>query len=176
MTLKKYWILKKFKLKPEELTMAFLLDWYGKEYILDNVAYALGKKKINDIQDPYLNNMKQKVDYLNKILKVYGFKNLFDFDSVVEKDENMEGRMKQSKLLESPNYEILMKCFGKRMYKEKGASMFSIKGFTILSDAILNEFGVGIKPTKKRKRDGDRLFYRIKYGLVEIRNGLTALI
>ena len=69
MSLRRYWIIKKFKLKPEELTMDFLINWYGKEYILTNVAYALGKKKINDINDPYLGNMKDKISYLNKILK-----------------------------------------------------------------------------------------------------------
>ena len=30
------------------------MNWYGKDYILDNVAYALGKKKIEDTNDPYL--------------------------------------------------------------------------------------------------------------------------
>ena len=42
--MKKYQILKKFKMKHEELNLEFLLNWYGKEYILDNVAYALGNK------------------------------------------------------------------------------------------------------------------------------------
>ena len=63
--------------------------------------------------------MKDKISYLNKILKVYGFKGLFDFETVVEKDEAMEERIKKSKLLQFTEYKKLMQTFGKRIQGKK---------------------------------------------------------
>ena len=159
---KKYVMSKLFKLEDKEITLDFLNEWIDKEYILDNVAYALGKKKIKD------DNIRQKIDYLNKILKVYGFTGVFDFETVVEKDDKMETRMKDSKILEGGEYDKLMACFGKRPYKEKGQSKFSVNGFVIVSDAILNEFGVGIKTTKKHVMINKQRMYKTKYKILEI--------
>jgi len=175
MALRKYWIIKKFKIDPEELNMEFLLNWYGKEYILDNVMYAMGKKKIKK-NDPYLNTMKQKIEYVKKILTVYGFDNLFDFETVAEKDGEMEQRMKDSKLLDWDTYTKMMNCFGKRMYRNKEKNTFSVSSFVILSNSIFYEFGVGIISTKKRIRKNGTLAYKFLYSLTVNRSGLKNLI
>ena len=167
LVIKKYILSKLFKLKDEEITLDFLNEWLGKEYILDNVAYALGRKKIEkDTNDPYLNNMRQKIDYLNKILKVFRFASIFDFETVVEKDTKMETRMKKSKLLERVEYEKLMICFEKRQQMKK-QEKFSLSKYIMISDMILNEFGVGLKSTRKQKQNNNNRVYIINYKLVE---------
>ena len=177
LSIKKYWIIKKFKIKPEDLNMEFLLNWYGKEYILDNVLYAIGKKKIKDGQDPYLDNVRKKINYLNTVLKVYGFSSMLDFDTTVQKDEQMENRMRKTKFHEHEEYEKLMMCFEKRMRRQKFRKTFSTNQFTKLAELILNDFAVGIKWTRNQKRgENNERFYTVKYKLVPMRQGLFTFI
>lgn len=174
LSLKKYWLLKKFKLERHELNMCFLLDWYGKEYILDNVAYALGKKKLDDINDPYLNNVRLKLIYLHKILKVYGFKHLFDFETIAEKDDNMETRMKCSNLLDATEYEKIMLCFGKR--KRGNINEFSLSKYVMVSDVILNDFGIGLQSSRNRLQLNNDRVYIIHYKLYEDKKCIASII
>lgn len=169
LALRKYWLMKKFHISQDEFTMEFLLNWYGKEHIFDNLQYALGNKKIDDSNDPYLNQLRQKINYLETILKVYGFNGLND-DAETEKDDVMETRMKNSKLLEWDNYRKLMMCFGKRLL-QKEKNKFTVAKFTKISDSVLNEFGMGLKSTRKQKRCNEGRIYIIKYKLIETRNG-----
>ncbi len=39
--LKKFFMIKKFNIKEEDFTMEFLMNWFGKEHVLDNALYAL---------------------------------------------------------------------------------------------------------------------------------------
>ena len=171
---KKYILSKLFKLKDEEITLDFLNEWIKKEYILDNVAYALGKKKMEDTNDPYLNTMRQKIDYLNIILKVYGFGGIFDFETVVEKDEKMETRMRESRLLEGVEYGKLMMCFVKRQ-QMKEREKFSLNKFIMISDMILNDFGVGLFNKRSKKTQKNNIFYVRSYFLKEVRRGVSII-
>jgi hypothetical protein len=164
LSIKKYWIIDKFKIKPEELTMDFLLNWYEKEYILDNALYVLGKKKINDVNDPLLNNTKKKIDYLKQILIIYGFGDIFDFETIITKDDKVEKRMKDSELLTS-KYADLMHCFDKKMRQKQ--DKFSISQFTRLSESILNDFGIGLKCGSKRIQEDNEKRTIITYKLKE---------
>lgn len=174
LALKKYWLMNKFHLKPEDFTMEFLLHWYGKEHIFDNLLYALGKKTIVNPQDPYLNKVPQKIQYLNMVLKIYGFDNLFDTKQI-QKDDLIEKRMKDSGLLDFQNYQKLMQCFEKRI-QSKEHNVFSVKKYTDLTDMILNEFGFTIKSQKKRVREGEKRKYDVTYCLEEFRKGISMFI
>ncbi len=174
LALKKYWLMIKFRLNPEDFTMEFLLNWYGKEYILDNLLYALGKKTIENSQDPILNKLPQKIKYLNDILKVYGFSGLLDTKEI-QKTDAIEERMKVINLTDWDNYKNLMYCFDRRLLQRE-KNTFTVSKFTKLSDLILNEFGFKLKSTRKRVRDGALFKYLYVYSLAEARNGLISLI
>ena len=173
---KKYILSKLFKINDVDISIDFLNEWLDKEYILDNVAYASEKKKINDVNDPYLNNMKLKKKYIDIILNVFGFKNLFDFETEVTKDDVMEERMKKSNLLDPKEYESIVTVFGKRdLQKQK--DNFNIAKFIKLSDSMLNEFGIGLQKKRKRVRKNDknnkhRVYY---YKLYEVKNNIKKL-
>ena len=117
--------------------------------------------------------MAHKLKYLEKILKVYGFNGIFDFETIVEKDDAMEKRMMTSGLLEWDNYEKLMKCYGKRIQGNKLKNKFSVNLFTKLCDAILNEYGIGIKCKKKCIRNKNKFIYNIRYNLIETRQNVA---
>lgn len=57
--LKKFFMIKKFNIKEEDFTMEFLMNWFGKEHILDNVLYVIGKLKINSNDIEKTNKMKE---------------------------------------------------------------------------------------------------------------------
>jgi hypothetical protein len=84
LAIKKYYFKKKLKIDHDlntDLSKTYLEDiskWYNKEYVLDNALCALGKRTFNDSEDPYFRNMGNKIEYLNKILNVFGFGSLLD--------------------------------------------------------------------------------------------------
>ena len=65
------------------------MNWFGKEHILDNALYAVGKLKINSNDIERTNRMKKRLMYLSELLKVFGFKGINDFDTTIEKDNNL---------------------------------------------------------------------------------------
>ena len=118
--------------------------------------------------------MRQKIDYLNIILKVYGFAGIFDFETVVEKDEKMETRMRESRLLEGVEYEKLMMCFVKRQ-RMKIKNRFCLNDYIMISDMILNDFGVGIFNRRSKKTQKNNILYVRSYFLKEVRRGVSII-
>ena len=118
--------------------------------------------------------MRQKIDYLNKILRVYGFAGIFDFETVVEKDEKMETRMRESRLLEGVEYDKLMMCFVKKK-QMKIINKFTLSKFIMISNMILNDFGVGIKSSRKQKQNNNNRVYVIKYKLIITKRGVNQI-
>lgn len=171
--LKKYEIMRKFKIKEEEFTHEFLLNWYNKEYILDNALYAVGKLKIPKEDIERKKTMDMKIGYLKELLKVFGFRSLTDFNNVVERDNKMIKRMEKSGFMEKKKYDMVVTVFGKRNLKQN--SKFSINIFIKFTDSILNEFGVKLTCNKKRIKYKKKLFWEYKYQLMEERNGIGKL-
>lgn len=170
--LKRYYIEKKFKLKPEEFTTEFLLSWHNKDYILDNALYVCDKK--NYSRDPDKGIIKEKIVYLNKILGVYGFNNIFDFDKTIEKDDGLEKRMKDSELLKKDNYMKMMKLFGKKI-KNSIKDTFSVNKFTSMTNCILNEYGIKIGTKRKKIKKLKQQGWLYTYKLTEERTNIYKL-
>ena len=167
LALKRYWIEKNFKLEDGEFNSEFLLTWFNKEHILFNALYALGKKPIKDSDDVYFNKTKQRLEYLKKILNIYGFRDIQDFDKVVKKDDELVKRMKDSKMIEYKNYKQILNDFDKRLYKDEKENRFSLDRFTIFVNCILNEYGVQLKRTKKQIRQNNTRTREYTYKLRE---------
>lgn len=176
MSIEKYKLIKKFQIKESDFTANFLHDWKGKEYILDNVLYYIGKLKLSTDDDQYLNTMKQRKVYVDQLIAVYGFKGLFDFKTTVQKDEEMEKRMKDSNFLKWDNYVKIMMCFGKRMYREKEDNKFSINAFVVMSEALFSEFAVELKCQKHRKQKNKEIKWIFDYKLSLQRIGIEQLV
>ena len=134
----------KNKLKIE-LTAEIIKEWHGKEYILDNALYALGKKQHDNTDDPRISNMDIKIDYLNTILNFFGFKNLLDDETIVKSDDDLKNKMKNSEFLIKANYSILMKTFNKRERANEIEGKFQTDKFIKICNCVLNEFGFKIE-------------------------------
>lgn len=150
----------------------FLSCWYNKEYILDNALCALGKKQYNDSDDPYFSNMSIKIEHLNKILNIFGFKGLLDFETKVESNEELEKRMIASRLLTKANYSRMMKTFDKREQAKDIDGKFEVKKFMKLCNCIMNEFGFNISSLEKKRRNKKKFhrdyLYYIKPQMINI--------
>ena len=155
LSLKRYWIEKNFKLEDGEFNSEFLLTWFNKEHILFNALYALGKKPIKDPNDVYFNKTKQRLEHLRTILNIYGFRDILDFDKVVNKDDELVKRMKDSKLTDYENYKQILNDFDKRLQRDDKKSTFSLDRFTKFVNCVFNEYGIRvntkIKQIKKNK-------------------------
>lgn len=120
--------------------------------------------------------MKQKIDYLNKILKVYGFKNIFDFNTIVEKDEAMEKRFTDSSLLIYDNYIKMMQFFEKKIQKEDTKNLDRGDKITKLANAVLNEFGISIISIYNRPTINGKQIRQYKFHLSEAKQKLKYTI
>ena len=138
---------------PEEFTVDFLKNWMNKGHILDNALYSLGKSQYNN-DDPNFTNMKRKLNYLNIILKTFGFSNILDFDKKVVASDAVLQKMKNTKLVEWATYKTVMEEFDKRIRCPTPTNEFSLQKYIIISNCIINEFG--IKLTSKRNQIGKR--------------------
>ncbi len=176
LALEKYRIIKKFKIKEADLTGDFLRDWKGKEHVLDNILYYTGKLKVDPDDDQYLNTMKQRKTYIDRLVGVYGFKSLFDFDTNVVKDTEMEKRMRDSKFLEWDTYKAVMMCFNKRMTVTKEDNRFSVSAFVILTDSLCMEYGVKLCCHKQRIKKNGELKWIYNYQLLMERIGIKHLL
>ena len=155
----------------------FLLCWYNKEYILDNALCALGKKQYNDVYDHYFSNMGIKIEYLNKILNIFGFKGLLDFETRVEFNEELEKRMIASRLLTKANYSRMMKTFGKQEQATDLKGDFDLKKFIKLCNCITNEFGVNINSREtKRIQIKKKRVRNYEYNLMEALPNFLSII
>ena len=130
-----------------QLTPEIIKKWYKKEYILDNALCALGKKQYND------DFMGIKIEYLNNILNIFGFKGLLDFDTKVEFNKELEKKMIDSGLLTKVNYSRMMRTFGKQERANEMDGNFEKNKFMKLCNCIVNEFGMNInsKETKRKQ-------------------------
>ena len=142
-------LIKKFNIKEEKFTMEFLMNWFRKEYILDNALYAVGKLKINSNDLERNNKMKKRLMYLSELLKVFGFKGINDLNTTIERDDNLVQRMENSGFMKYNKYKEVMEAFGKRMYKEKETNNFSIDRYMKFTNSMLYEFGVKICKREK---------------------------
>lgn len=170
--LKRYFIEKKFKLKENEFTIEFLLSWYSKEYILDNALYALHKKDYTTDTDRIL--IDKRLKYLTTLLGIYGFDNIFDFNTKIIKDDALEQKMKDSKLLDKENYTELMKVYGKKIRAEHKIG-FCVDKFTIMTNSVLNEYGINIESTRKQIKKNNQRTWIYTYQLQEERTNIQLL-
>lgn len=114
--IKRYYFKKKFKL--DELTDDFICAWYNREYILDYMLYALGRKTTRDLDDPLFKNMQNKVDYMEKILELFGFKDMLDFETKVELTNELRKKIMESEFTNYDYYKNLMMTFNKTIKKK----------------------------------------------------------
>ena len=145
----------------------FLSCWYNKEYILDNALCALGKKQYNDVDDPYFSNMGIKIEYLNKILNIFGFKGLLDFETKVKFNEELEKRMIASRLLTKANYSRMMKTFGKQERANDLEGKFEKDKFIKICNCVVNEFGFKIQSERKHKKNNQKCIWLYNYTICE---------
>ena len=139
-----------------QITPEIIKKWYNKEHILDNALYALGKKHYDDSHDSCFSNIGLKLQYLNTILDIFGFKSLLDQDTVVESNNALDDKMENSKLMNKSYYSIMMKTFNKQEQAKDMNGKFKKNKFTKKCNCILNEFGFkvesnGISTKEKRK-------------------------
>lgn len=160
----------KLKMNADEISNEFLEKYRQKEHIVDNVLYYL------DIGSENNEIMDKRVECVNQLVNIYGFKNLFDFKTTVTKNKEMEQRMKSSELLEWGNYEELMKCFGKRMHRNKKDNCFSVSAFIMLSCAMFGEYGIDLVSDRHRKRKGHKLFWINTYKLMWDKTGIGKMV
>lgn len=147
---------KKYHIDFDDLNFIYL--WYDNYKLFDINRAVCSKKKINDIK------LLEKIYYLEIILMVYGFENLFDSNAIKINQETID-RMESSKLLEPQNYYSLMNCFNKRTQSQ--AHQFSLKRYNDISQVILNEFGFSLSSKRKRIRDGPNFSYTYMYTMNE---------
>jgi hypothetical protein len=176
--LKRYWMTKTFKIKDEEFNQEFLQTWYNKEYILFNALYAMNKKPAKKFEDVYFNKTEKRLEHLKKLLEVYGFKNIFDFDTIIIKDDKLVDKMKESKMIEYENYKIIISDFNKKIQKEGGKEKdgFAVNKFIVFSNCILYDFGVKLNSCKKQIRLNNKRLYKIEYQLYEDKQNIKKII
>ena len=157
MMLNKFYFKKKFKITNEQLE-EYLYVWYNKEHILHNALYAVGKKRIDDNEDPYFRKNEQKMKYLTMILDLFGFKHLFDFETKCISDEEHYKKLEESDMNDYETYKNIMTTFDKRMLKEDNE--FGRNKIIKMCKCVLNEYGVDLEINCIKKRQ-DTDFLRI---------------
>jgi hypothetical protein len=174
--LKRYWMIKTFKITPEEFDKKFLDEWYNKEYVLSNALYAMNKKPLKNIEDVYFNKIEKRLEHLKQLLDIFGFKNIFDFDTVVKKDDELEKKMKNSKMIEYNNYKKIMNDFNKKIRIEDSEDKFALNKFIMLADSILYDFGIRLESIKKQIRIGHKRPYIFEYKLIEDKQNIKSIV
>lgn len=150
-----------------QLTPEIIKKWHKKEYILDNALCAIGKKQYNNSEDPYFSNMGIKIEYLNKILNIFGFRGVLDFETKVEFNKELEKRMIDSGLLIRTNYSIMMKTFNKQEKANDLEGIFKKDKYIKICNCVLNEFGFKIQSKFVSKRINKKLKRIYTYYLEE---------
>ena len=160
----------------QETIIENYFDWFENEYILDNALYALGKKHYDDSLDPYFSNIGIKIEYLNIILGVFGFRSLLDFDTVVELTDTLRKKMENSKLLDKINYPNIMKIFNKSIQSKDIGGKFEVCKFIKFSNCILNEFGFEINNNEKKTTRQKKSIRFYSYFLMPHANDIINII
>ena len=144
---------------------------------MDNALYALDKKQCIDNNDSYFSNISIKIDYLNKILNIFGFKSLLDNETIVKSDNELEKKMINSGFLIKSSYSILMKTFNKRERAKEFDGKFETKKFIKICNCVLNEFGFTIfgKEMERTQKKYVRKRNYI-YSIIESMENITEII
>ena len=142
-----------------ELNADIINIWSDKMDNLDNLLYALEKKPYDDPK------IKNKIEYLNKILDTFGFKHPLDFETVITSNNDILDKFEKSKIIEKNNYIDMMKIFGKRLLSK--SDKYDLKKFMKICNCILNEFCVNIYQKRIRKTtDKEKICY-YEYRLIQ---------
>jgi hypothetical protein len=153
--IKKYRYMINFKLKPEELTKEFLIDWYGKEYIRENFV------RLNKIINGKIDVVDKQDKYILDMMKIFGFKDLKDINREITKDGNMKKRMIDYKMMD--NYGNIMKAFKKSERSDKKESYE--KFFTRIAKMIFDEYGIYLNAKRIRKMINKQMINTKKYSI-----------
>jgi hypothetical protein len=115
---------------------------------------------------------------LKQLLDIFGFKNIFDFDTVVKKDDELEKKMKDSKMIEYNNYKKIMNDFNKKIQKgnDEDKDQFALNKFILLVDAILHDFGVRLESIERRIRVGHKRPRLFEYKLTENKQSIKSIV
>ncbi len=126
----------KLELNISDITNDFLEKYYQKEHILDNALCYVDKLQIEQYDDKCLDTLCQRVIYIKQLVHVFGFKSLFDTETTMYRDSEMEKRMQVSKFLETEKYNSIVTCFGKRLAIAE-AKKFSVPGYIVFAAFIV---------------------------------------
>ena len=174
LALQKYYLVRDFKLTPERFDLPFLINWYGKDHIRKNALFAMGKLKVDITQDPILNKLPQKLQYLKLFLNTYGFTGLLD-EQTITKTPEMVAKMQATGLSNFDKYKELMTVFEKPIQRSEN-NVFSIAKFSKLADMVLQEFGFTLKSNRTQIRSDGARTYQTYYTISEYREGIKNII
>ena len=111
------------------------------------LCMPVGKLKISSNDIERTNKMKKRLMYLSELLKVFGFKGINDFNTTIERDDNLVKRMENSGFMKYTKYKDVMEAFGKRMRKEINNTTTDLRSilnceinYDLLAEAIKTGF------------------------------------
>ena len=159
--IKRYYLKRLLKIK---LTDDVIKTWHNKEKQLNNLLCAINKKSF-DLNDPYFINMNNKINYLNKILDTFGFKNPLDFKSTITTDYKLLKKFEDSKIIETENYRKMMMTFNKRILSKD--DRYDLKKFIKICNCILNEFCIVLCQNRMRRTEYGQKTCCYEYKLTE---------
>lgn len=138
-----------------ELNADIINEWSDKTDKLDNLLYALEK---NSYDDPKIKN---KIEYLNKILDTFGFEDPLDFETVITSTDDLFKKFENSGIMEKNYYINMMKSFGKQIRCRNFD--FEMNKYILICNSVLSEFCIHIS-SKRRKTKG---IYYYEYRLIQ---------
>lgn len=160
----KYDICNKLKMLKIEQTEGNIKFWHNNMNKLNNIICLHNLQPGDDLYA-------RRTSYINKILGIYRFNSIADFNTVVKKDDELVKRMKDSKLLKYKNYKQILTDFNKRLQRNDKKSTFSLDRFTNFVNCVLNEYGIKVNTTRKQIRLLNNVRTReYTYNLVNIIN------
>lgn len=161
------------KLNMNVLTDDTLQKIKDKEYVIDNILCYAKKTNLGLASE----TMIKRIEYIDALVEIYGFRSLFDFENVVTKDIGMEKRMESSKFFEWDTYKLIMACYGKRICRSNKNCIFSVSAFVILSKAILGDFGVNLNSNKRLIKKSGKCkwthYYKLTAKYIEFKHLMT---
>lgn len=149
---KKYIMMTLFKLNETEFNLEFVLNWNNKEEIFNNLLHYKKIIPYPEKDKDILNNVKERCEYVDRILKIYGFKDLLDYDTIIKDDEELTKKIKDSKILDERDN--IRKLLEKTLYNYtecKPHEKLTIK-LNKIANMIFNNFGINIISSYSRPR------------------------
>ena len=155
--IKRYYFKKKLRLDNDisnKELFEYLNDWYGNEYVLDNMLYALNLKQETDYKDPLFKNIRNKVNYFYEIINLFGFTDVLDFETEITASDIFFKKLMSSKFTDFEKYKEVMEIFEKKIKfkNELKTEKYGIelKHLIRMFNIILNEFGIKIESNRKK--------------------------